>query len=152
MSRVSEQHEQVIDSSIGNVARHIRDYVESGGAKGHTFYGRDSLLLTTRGRKTGLLRRSALFYGRDGDRFLVVASNGGSVYHPLWYLNLLEEPLVEVQVCPEIFSARARPATEDEKPALWEKMVRIFSTYETYRRKTKRDIPVVILERVKASE
>ncbi len=90
------------------MASHIRTYLESGGAKGHHFRGTDSLLLTTRGRKSGRLRRTALYYGRDGGAYLVVASNGGSSKHPLWYLNLREHPLVEVQVGSEIFEAPLR--------------------------------------------
>ncbi len=63
---------------------------------------------------------------------LLVASNGGSQHNPLWYLNLLEEPKVEVQVGTDIFSALARPATEEEKPSLWQMMVKIFPQYEGY--------------------
>ena len=140
-----EKNEELLDSPTAWVAKHIRTYVESGGAAGHKFSGRDSLLLTTRGRKTGKLRRTALFYGRDGDRYVLVASNGGSAQHPLWYLNLLEEPRVEVQVGKEVFRAQARPATEEEKPALWQMMVAILPQYESFQRKTRRDIPVVIL-------
>jgi F420H(2)-dependent quinone reductase len=81
--------DRLTDSPIGWVARHIRSYVRSDGKTGHRFHGRDALLLTTRGRKSGVLRRTALYYGRDGDRYLVVASGGGEPTHPAWYLNLL---------------------------------------------------------------
>jgi deazaflavin-dependent oxidoreductase (nitroreductase family) len=103
--------EEIIDSPTGWVAKHIRTYVESGGEKGHKHSGHDSLLLTTRGRTTGKLRRTALYYGLDSDRYVLVGSNGGSARHPNWYLNLLEEPEVTLQVGKEIFSAWARPAT-----------------------------------------
>ncbi|HKP51757.1 MAG TPA: nitroreductase family deazaflavin-dependent oxidoreductase [Chloroflexia bacterium] len=142
-----EQNEEVLDSPTGWVAKHIRTYVESGGERGHKYSGLDSLLLTTRGRKSGKLRRTALFYGRDADRYVLVASNGGSAGNPLWYLNLLEEPLVELQVGKDIFSALARPATEEEKPALWQIMIAIMPQYEGFQSKTKRDIPVVVVER-----
>ena len=145
---MTEQNEEILDSPTGWVAKHIRAYVESGGAKGYKYNGYDTLLLTTRGRKTGKLRHTALIYGRDGDRYVLVASNGGTLHNPLWYLNLLEEPQVQVQVGKDIFSARARPATAEEKPALWQMMVRIFSQYEGYQRKAKRDIPVIIVERI----
>ena len=69
--------EKVYDSPKNWVRRHISDYVRTGGAKGHRWHGVDTLLLTTRGRRTGKLRRTALIYGRDGERYLVVASTGG---------------------------------------------------------------------------
>jgi len=143
-----EQNEEVLDSPTGWVANHIRTYVESGGEKGHKYSGIDSLLLTTRGRKSGKLRRTALFYGRDADRYVLVASNGGTAGNPLWYLNLLEEPRVKLQVGKDIFSALARPATEEEKPALWQMMVAIMPQYQGFQNKTKRDIPVVVVERI----
>jgi deazaflavin-dependent oxidoreductase (nitroreductase family) len=136
----------VVDSPVGWVARHIRTYVKSGGAKGTTFAGHPALLLTTRGRKSGQLRRTALYYGRDGDRYLVVASNGGSRRHPLWYLNLVASPGVVVQVGPELFEASARPATPEERPRLWRLMTGVFPAYAGMQEKTKRQIPVVIVE------
>jgi deazaflavin-dependent oxidoreductase (nitroreductase family) len=84
------------------------------------------LLLTTHGRRSGRLRRTALIYGRDGDRYLVVASAGGAAQHPAWYLNLHDEPRVEVQVGAERFTATARTASEEEKPRLWELMASIW--------------------------
>jgi deazaflavin-dependent oxidoreductase (nitroreductase family) len=75
------------------VADHIHRYVETDGAEGHEWRpGVFTLLLTTRGRRSGKLRRTALIYGRDGDAYLVVASQGGDPKHPAWYLNLLAEP------------------------------------------------------------
>jgi deazaflavin-dependent oxidoreductase (nitroreductase family) len=140
--------EQVVDSPQGWVARHIKRYVDSDGATGHEWRpGVYTLLLTTRGRRTGKRRRTALIYGRDGDRYLVVASVGGSAKHPAWYLNLREHPEVELQVGAERFKARARTADEAEKPRLWSLMTSIWPAYEGYQRKTRRDIPVVILER-----
>lgn len=141
------ENEEILDSPTGWVARHIRTYVESGGAQGQKYYGHDALLLTTRGRKSGKLRRTALYYGRDADRYLLVASNGGNARHPLWYLNLLEEPQVTLQVGTDSFSGVARPATAAEKPALWQMMVAIFPQYAAYQKKARRDIPVVIVER-----
>jgi deazaflavin-dependent oxidoreductase (nitroreductase family) len=138
--------EEVIDSPVGWVAQHIRGYVESDGEKGHRWRGVNTLLLTTKGRKSGKLRRTALIYGRDGDRFVVVASKGGAKNHPEWYLNLVENPEVEVQVGAEKFKARARAATPDEKPKLWHLMTSIWTEYDSYQARTKREIPVVILE------
>jgi deazaflavin-dependent oxidoreductase (nitroreductase family) len=138
--------EEVFDSPSGWVASHIREYVETDGEKGHRWRGVTTLLLTTRGRKTGKLRRTALIYGRDGDRYLVVASQGGAARHPNWYLNLDANPDVLVQVGAERFAARARAATPDEKPRLWKIMTSIWPEYDQYQARCARDIPVVILE------
>ncbi|MEV4096717.1 nitroreductase family deazaflavin-dependent oxidoreductase [Streptosporangium saharense] len=138
---------EVYDSTTDWVARHIRRYVESDGADGHIYQGIPTLLLTTRGRRSGKLRRTALIYGEDEGRYLLVASNGGSAGHPAWYLNLTEDPVVAVQVGPDKFTARARTATAEEKPHLWRLMASIFPLYDTYQAKAPREIPLVILER-----
>ncbi|MEU6073365.1 nitroreductase family deazaflavin-dependent oxidoreductase [Micromonospora sp. NPDC047074] len=141
--------EQVLDSPQSWVAEHIRRYVETDGAEGHEWRpGVFTLLLTTRGRRSGTLRRTALIYGRDGESYLVVASQGGDPKHPAWYLNLLDEPVVEVQVGAERFSARARTATAAEKPAMWTRMATVWPAYDDYQARTDRDIPVVVLERL----
>ncbi|PZG19435.1 nitroreductase family deazaflavin-dependent oxidoreductase [Micromonospora craterilacus] len=141
--------EQVLDSPSGWVAAHINRYVDTGGADGHEWRpGVFTLLLTTRGRRSGKLRRTALIYGRDGDAYLVVGSQGGDPRHPAWYLNLLAEPEVQVQVGDERFTARARTATAEEKSRLWATMTGIWPAYDDYQAKTDRDIPVVLLERV----
>jgi deazaflavin-dependent oxidoreductase (nitroreductase family) len=140
--------DEVVDSPEGWVARHIRRYVDSDGAKGHEWRpGVFTLLLTTRGRRSGRLRRTALIYGRDGDRYLVVGSVGGSARHPAWYLNLVADPEVQVQVGAERFTARAHTAGPEEKPRLWALMTAIWPAYTGYQKRTRRDIPVVILER-----
>ncbi|SDI30084.1 deazaflavin-dependent oxidoreductase, nitroreductase family [Actinokineospora alba] len=139
---------EITDSSTGWVARHIQRYVETDGADGYLFNGYPTLLLTTRGRKSGQLRRTALIFGESDGRYLLVASNGGAVKHPAWYLNLAADPEVTVQIRGEVFAARARTATPEEKPELWAAMVEVFPTYASYQRKSPRDIPVVVLERV----
>src|ERR687895_1139217 len=101
---------EVFDNPTGWVAAHIRRYVESGGTRGHRFNGRDSLLLTTRGRRTGRLRRTALYYGRDGDRYVLVATAVRGGGDPSWYLNLLANPAVVLQVRTDVFAAVARSA------------------------------------------
>lgn len=141
------EDEEVFDSTTGWVAQHVRRYVETGGRDGHLYQGMPTLLLTTRGRRSGRLRRTALIYGQDGDRCLLVASNGGASEHPAWYLNLVEHPEVGVQVGPDRFTARARTATAEEKPPLWRLMTSIFPVYDTYQAKADRDIPLVIMER-----
>lgn len=140
--------QEILDSPTGWVNEHIQRYVASNGENGQKWRGVDTLLLTTRGRKTGKLHRTALIYGEDGDRYLLVASKGGAPEHPYWYLNLAANPEVDVQVGAEKFKARARTATEEEKPRLWELMAKIWPAYNDYQTKTTRPIPVVILERV----
>jgi len=139
---------QVLDSPNGWVNKHIKSYVESDGKKGHQWNGLPTLLLTTRGRKSGMMRRTALIYGQDGDKYLLVASNGGAQNHPLWYLNLVDEPTVELQVGAEKFAARARVADAKEKPRLWKIMTKIFPRYDQYQEKAGRAIPLVVVERV----
>ena len=145
----SDPNGPVTDSPTGWVAKHVGRYVDSDGKRGHRWSGVDTLLLTTRGRSTGTLRRTALIYGRDRDRFVVVASNGGAKSHPNWYQNLAMDPHVFVQVAEERFEALARTATARQKPRLWRLMVSIWPEYETYQTRTTREIPVVILERLK---
>ncbi|MEU6020587.1 nitroreductase family deazaflavin-dependent oxidoreductase [Micromonospora sp. NPDC048871] len=141
--------EQVLDSPSGWVAEHIDRYVATDGKQGHEWRpGVFTLLLTTRGRRSGNLRRTALIYGRDGEAYVIVASQGGDPRHPAWYLNLAADPTVQVQVGPDRFTARARTATAEEKARLWPIMTDIWPAYDDYQAKTERDIPVVLLERV----
>lgn len=130
------------------VADHIRRYRESNGEDGHIWNGVPTLLLTTIGRRTGKPRTTPLIYGKDDDRYLIVASQGGAAHHPSWYLNLVETPTVQVQVGAEQFEASARRATSTEKPPLWTTMADIWPAYNDYQDKTQREIPIVILERI----
>jgi deazaflavin-dependent oxidoreductase (nitroreductase family) len=77
-----------------------------------------------------------------------VASKGGWPEAPAWYRNLSEQPEVEVQVLADRFKARARTATPEEKPAMWQEMVRHWPDYDEYQQRTDREIPVVVLERL----
>jgi deazaflavin-dependent oxidoreductase (nitroreductase family) len=140
-------HEDVVDSPKAWVASHINDYVESDGRKGHIWKGVPTLLLTTRGRKTGKWRRTALIYGQDGESYVVVASLGGAPNHPMWYLNLTDDPEVDIQVVAEKITGRARTADEAERKRLWPLMAKIWPDYDKYQSKTRRRIPVVIIDR-----
>jgi deazaflavin-dependent oxidoreductase (nitroreductase family) len=137
---------EVHDSPSSWVADHIQKYVETDGEQGHIWNGVPTLLLTTKGRKTGELRRTALIYGKHGSSYLVVASKGGADDAPAWYLNLSANPEVQVQIGPEVFTAHARTASEEEKPELWGKMAEIWPAYDEYQTKTQRPIPVVVLD------
>ena len=127
---------------------HRRRYEETNGEDGHIWNGVTTLLLTTTGRKTGNKYTTPLIYGRDGDRYLIVGSVGGRDKHAQWYLNLVANPEVEMQVLADKFKARARTATPEEKPALWKAMTAIWPAYNDYQQRTSREIPVVVLERV----
>jgi deazaflavin-dependent oxidoreductase (nitroreductase family) len=128
---------------------HIDAYLETDGRRGHDWKrGAPTLVLTTRGRKSGEERLTPLIYGMHGDNPVVVASRGGTPDHPAWYLNLREDPEVQVQIWGERFPARARDATPDERPELWKQMAEIWPDYDRYQHKTDREIPVVVLERV----
>jgi deazaflavin-dependent oxidoreductase (nitroreductase family) len=128
-------------------AEHIRRYLETDGVTGHEWNGVPTLVLTTTGRKSGQPRRSAMIYGRDGDAYVVIASQGGAPAHPGWYLNLVAEPDVEVQVHADRFRARARTAEGDERERLWALMTSIWPNFDVYTTRTERRIPVLVLER-----
>jgi deazaflavin-dependent oxidoreductase (nitroreductase family) len=131
--------------------QHVQTYRESSGEQGYDWNGTTILLLGTVGRKSGEPRTHPLIYrdypGRDGS-YLIVASKGGADTPPAWYLNLLDQPEVTVQIKGDVFTARARVATAEEKPALWEYMTQVWPDYDEYQKKTDRPIPIVVLERV----
>ncbi|WP_329041575.1 nitroreductase family deazaflavin-dependent oxidoreductase [Streptomyces sp. NBC_00178] len=139
--------EEVQVSPANWVARQAELYESSGGTKGTTQLGVPCLLLDYTGRRTGALRRTVLMYGRDGDDYLIVGSNGGSDRHPLWYLNLLAVPAVGVRVGTERFPALAVALTPQERERVWPHLVEVFPRYAEYRAKTDREIPVVRLRR-----
>jgi deazaflavin-dependent oxidoreductase (nitroreductase family) len=129
-------------------AEHVQRYVETDGREGYIWReGTKILILTTRGRKSGLPRSTPLIYQPHGDDHIVVGSNGGNDVAPDWYQNLAANPEVEVQVLADRFAARARTVTAAEKPELWELMVATWPHFVEYQAKTERDIPVVVLER-----
>lgn len=139
---------EIIDSPSEWVAEHIRDYVSSNGEKGHIWRGVPTLLLTTTGRKSGDLRRCALIYGVDGDDHIIVASRGGDANHPLWYLNLVSDANVTLQVGADVFPAVATSLDGGpEYERLWKVMTAIWPAYDEYQAKTDRKIPIVRLTR-----
>lgn len=136
------------------IADHIRRYRESNGADGHMWDSSvaggkglvPTLLLTTTGRKSGRRLVLPLIYGKTGKGYAIIASKGGAPAHPSWYLNLSAHPEVDVQVGAEKFKARTRTATGSERAAIWKQMAELYPPYEDYQRRTKREIPVVVLE------
>jgi deazaflavin-dependent oxidoreductase (nitroreductase family) len=128
--------------------KHVQRYRETGGEVGHIWKrGSKILLLTTTGRRTGKPTTTPLIYENDSDAYVIVASKGGAPAHPGWYRNLAKDPHVEVQVMDDVFRARARTATGEERQRLWELVSRQWPDYDVYRTRTDREIPVVVLER-----
>jgi deazaflavin-dependent oxidoreductase (nitroreductase family) len=121
-------------------------YRLTGGAVGGSMFGAPVLLLTTVGRKSGEPRTVALLYLRDGDRLVLVASKGGHDEHPLWFTNLEKTPEATVELGRERREVRARVAGDEERDALWPKMVALYRGYAGYQKKTERRIPLVVLE------
>jgi deazaflavin-dependent oxidoreductase (nitroreductase family) len=108
-----------------------------------------TLLLTSKGRKSGTPRPLPLIYGTAGDSYVVIASKGGMPNHPLWYLNLEAEPQCEVQVGAKHLKARARVAEGEERERLWKQLAEVYPPYLDYQKATERRIPVVVLDPVK---
>ncbi len=112
--------------------------------------GMPILLLTTVGRKSGKVRVAPVMYIRDGGNFVVAASNNGAEQHPAWFLNLKANPLNSIEVDGTRRSVVARQATTEEKDHLWSVLTERAPFFEGYRKKAKRDIPMVILEPIDA--
>ena len=128
---------------------HVEAYRETGGAVGHIWKeGSTVLLLTTTGRRSGNPTTTPLIYARDGDNYVIVASQGGAPEHPGWYRNLVKTPEVEVQVEDDVFFARARTAEGEERERLWQLVNEVWPHYAEYAKRTERVIPVVVLEPV----
>lgn len=140
------------DSPNPWVADHIRRFEETGGVPRP---GIRDLLLTTRGRRSGVLRRTALAYVRDGEAaeaaYVLTASNAGAGQHPAWYLNLSADPAVTLQVAAESFPALARRATPAEAERLWPVVVAAMPSYAAYRgaaeQTSGREVPLVLVTR-----
>ena len=128
---------------------HVRRYVETDGEVGYTWReGAPILILTFTGRKSGKEYSTPLIFGRDGENYVLVGSQGGTPEHPDWYLNLVANPEVGVQVKADKFRARARTAEGEEHERLWTAMNEIWPHYDEYQAKTDRPIPVIVLERI----
>jgi deazaflavin-dependent oxidoreductase (nitroreductase family) len=125
---------------------HVERYEKSNGTTGLSISGKPVVVLWTRGRKTGAVRKTPVMKVQDGDRYAAVGSKGGSATHPEWYLNLLAHPEVTVQDGPSVRDYLARVATPEERAHWWPIAVEAFPMYATYQSKTEREIPLVILD------
>ncbi len=126
---------------------HVDRYQATDGDEGHDWQGTQTLILTTKGRRSGEPRLAPLIYGVHGDDYVIVASKGGAPDHPAWYKNLDADRKVTVQVRGDRFDAVARDVAGAERDELWELMLEEWPAYAEYQTKTEREIPVVVLER-----
>ncbi|MGW1705312.1 nitroreductase family deazaflavin-dependent oxidoreductase [Streptomyces sp. NPDC002206] len=128
----------------------VRDQValfeSSGGTEGTTMRGMPVIILTTRGAKSGKIRKTPLMRVEHNGAYAVVASLGGAPRHPVWYHNIAADPRVELQDGPVRQDMNAREVTGDEKRVWWERAVEAFPDYAHYQKKTDRQIPVLVLE------
>ena len=130
------------------VREQVELYESSGGTEGTTLLdtGMPVVLLTTRGAKSGRIRKTPLMRVEHEGRYAVVASQGGAPKHPFWYFNLKADPHVELQDGPVKRDMTAREVTGEEKALWWERAVAAYPAYDDYQKKTSREIPVFVLE------
>lgn len=125
------------------------EFRANGGETSGPFKGRRLLILTTTGAKSGESRTTPLVYSRDGDRIVIIASKGGAPTHPAWYLNLVAHAEVTVELGTEKFNARASVVPDGaERDRLYAQHASDMPAFNEYQQKTKRRIPVVVLERI----
>ena len=134
-------------SSWDWVADQVALYESSGGTEGTELEGKPCVILWTRGRQSGAVRKSALMrVTDDGGRYAVVASMGGAPKHPVWYLNMLADQRVSLQDGAELKDYTARVVEGDEKAQWWKRATDVWPSYDEYQSKTDRAIPLVVLE------
>jgi deazaflavin-dependent oxidoreductase (nitroreductase family) len=126
---------------------HVRAYRETNGETGYIWNGAPILLLTTKGRSSGEPRTIPIIFTKYDDAYVIMGSRGGSPTHPKWYLNILADPHVELQVKADKFAAVARTAESPERELIWHEALKTWPRYEEYQSRTTRQIPVVVIER-----
>jgi deazaflavin-dependent oxidoreductase (nitroreductase family) len=130
---ISGSHEQLFKATSGRIGGNVA--------------GMPALILATTGRKSGKVRKTMLTTPiQDGDAIVIVASYGGDNRHPAWYLNLRDNPDVEVTMRGTTRKMRARVASSEEKARLWPRVTEKYRGYAAYQKRTDRDIPLIILE------
>jgi deazaflavin-dependent oxidoreductase (nitroreductase family) len=145
LSPIEQRAVTVVNRTFGSL--HAWLYQKTDGKIGSTFTGgAPVMLLTTRGRKTGMPRTAPLLYLRDGERIIIVASRGGHPNHPAWYLNLKAHPEVEVQIGDEKRTMRAETASMAQKAKYWPRLIAVYPPFQDCQARTDRDIPVVVLK------
>ena len=135
-------------SSSGWARTQAEKYEATGGAEAAELRGKPIIVLTSVGAKSGMLRKTALMRVEHDGVYAVVASRGGAPQHPVWYWNLVKNPHVELQDGAEKHDYLAREVTGDEKTSWWARAVEAWPDYAEYQKKTDRQIPLFVLERV----
>lgn len=134
-----------VDYSLLNET-HVAAYRETNGERGSVWNGATAVLVTTKGRKSGEKRTIAIIGKQVGDNFVIIASKGGAPAHPLWYLNILADPNVEIQYMADRWEAVARTAESPEREELWAEACTQWPAFNDYQTRTERRIPVVVIE------
>ena len=125
---------------------HATVYKLTKGKIGGKFQGAPVALVDSVGRKSGKRRTHPLLATEDGENIVIVASKGGIEKHPAWYHNLMANPDTTVNWYGDVREVRAREASGKERERLWRQMTQVYPTYDSYQRRTERQIPVVVLE------
>src|SRR5690606_24732173 len=123
-------------------------FERTNGQEGNTLGGRPVIILTSRGAKSGKLRKTPLMRVEHDGAYAAVASLGGAPKHPVWYFNVVADPHVELQDGAEKWDMQAREVTGSEKEEWWARCVEAYPPYADYQEKTDREIPVFVLERM----
>ena len=136
-----------IPSTSKWVADQVELYEASGGTEGTTLRGLPVILVTNTGWKTGAIRKTPLMKVTDGNRYILIASQGGAPKHPLWYHNLKADSKVEIRDGVNVYSMVAKEINDtNERSRLWKLAVEAFPPYQEYQNKTERTIPVFLAE------
>jgi deazaflavin-dependent oxidoreductase (nitroreductase family) len=127
------------------VRRQVEQYEATGGAEGGTMRGKPVIILTTVGARSGRIRKTPLMRVEHQGQYAVIASMGGAPQHPLWYRNIVADPVVELQDGPVKRTYRAHEAVGAERDLWWQRAVAAWPDYADYQAKTDRVIPVLVL-------
>lgn len=148
----AKQIERLNASSTGTAIKWMSKaqtwlFKKTGGKLGNKFLkGSEVGILTTIGRKTGEPRDSPLLFLQEGDRIVLVASQGGRATNPMWYLNLKANPKITFQTKAGTYALTARDATDAEREEYWPKLDAMYADFQNYRSYTDRKIPIVICD------
>ena len=133
-------------STLKFAADQVALYESTGGVEGGTLQDKPVVILTTRGRHSGKVRKAPLMRVEDSGTYAVIASVGGAPKHPVWFLNLMASPEVTLQDGANVYEMAAHEASGDERKRWWGLAIEAWPAYAEYQTKTDRQIPVVVLE------
>ncbi|MCW2792972.1 MAG: hypothetical protein JWO76_2070 [Nocardioides sp.] len=130
------------------VRDNVAEYEATNGEKGYELNGFPVVVITSVGAKSGNLRKNPVMRVERDGTYVAIASKGGADEHPEWYHNFVANPEVELQDKAEKHTYRARRVEGEERADWWQYAVETWPTYGEYQKKTEREIPVFVLERV----